>query len=198
MKHLKHARVLAPLVGLALLLAPPTHGAGGPGFTYLDLEAGPGLGPAIPGNCATWHELWPAFCVNHHQDAYTDNDSDGMISPCDNIKLDGVNFHITWVGPTYFLTCLDNGAQAGYEPNDPQTGGNPTCEVWHQIFPVFSQEQHIEGWQDNGDGLLSACDNVVIGGRVYHIDRIGLNIIIEPGPTSTEEGSWGRVKGLYR
>lgn len=193
-------RVLPLLLMLVAFLVPATdaRAAGGPGFIYLDLEDPIPLGPAIPGTCATWHELWPAFCAPRHQDGYDDGDGDGMISPCDGITLDGVAYHIVWVGPTYFLTCLSNGQQAGYEPTNPTPGGNPTCEIWHEVFPNFSQELHVDDWQDNGDGVISPCDNVAIGGRLYHIDRIGLNIIIEPGTVSVDPESWGKVKDAYR
>jgi hypothetical protein len=196
MKPMRELLALAPLLGLALLAATPA-GAGGPPLIYLDLDVPVVTGPAIPGNCSTWHELWPAHCALHHQDAYEDADGDMMISPCDVIKLDGADYHIVWVGPTYFLRCTDNGAPSVYEPTDP-TGGNPTCEFWHEVYPVFSQQHHVENWEDNGDGLVSVCDYVWINGCRWHIERIGLNIIIEPGPTSSDADSWGRVKEMYR
>ena len=46
-----------------------------------------------------WRELFPNPGTDH-QDVYVDN-GDGVLSACDLIKLNGLDFHITWVGPTY-------------------------------------------------------------------------------------------------
>lgn len=164
---------------------------------YLDLEI-PG-GPksaAVPGNCSGWHELWPAFCAPHHQDDYYDN-GDGDVSACDYIKLDGRWYHIVWSGPTYYLSCATG--QSALEPTDPGTGGDPTCEIWQEVHPNHGAQFHVDGWQDNGDGVLSACDYVMIAGQVCHIDRIGLNITVVPGdpPTPTRQSTWGKIKGFF-
>lgn len=177
------------------MAAGPVYGEGTQ--LYLDLESTL-LGPGIPPNCSAWHELYPTHCASHHQDGYNDADSDGMISPCDMITLNGVTYHIVWVGPTYFLTCLPQGEQVVYEPMGDPSGGNPICEVWHEIFPNFCQETHVESWQDNGDGVLSPCDIVDWQGMNYHLDRIGLNIIVVPGPVSVDPESWGEMKDRYR
>ena len=55
------------------------------------------LDGSVPNDCSTWHELWPTYCIMHHQDSYED-DGDGLISPCDYFTLDGVRYHIDWVG----------------------------------------------------------------------------------------------------
>ncbi|MFH1680961.1 MAG: hypothetical protein ABIH26_09995 [Candidatus Eisenbacteria bacterium] len=157
---------------------------------HLDLESGGELIQGIPGDCATWHELYPNYCVPHHQDAYQDN-GDGAVSVCDYIILDGVRWHIIWVGPTYFT---DDGHV--WEPVGDPTG-DPICQDWHMVYPDYCYTVHIDDWDDNGDGVLSECDYVSYEGTWHHIDRVGLDIIVVPDPTATEETSWGKVKKFF-
>lgn len=208
------------LIGGALLFVPifPVESQP-PAQIHLDLEGGlaPGTfttsGPSIPANCATWHELFPANCTPHHQDGYQDADGDSMISPCDIIVLDGTDFHIKWVGPTYFMTCFPPGGGnpvPGFiaEPatTDPLSE-SPVCEEWHWIWPqpLYCQVFHVDSWEDNGDGVFNECDQINVFEQgpglpptYYHIDRIGLDIIVEPGPVQTKTSTWGRLKGIFR
>jgi hypothetical protein len=198
--------IRSPIVlsALALILAgiafslPAKSGA--PVQRHLDLATpGPRLPGGIPADCSTWHELYPAFCALHHQDSFEDN-GDGLLSPCDFIELSGIRYHIVWVGPTYFLQNLGDGGLATFEPTTPQPG-NPTCQIWHDIGPSsFCQERHVDNWDDSDQsGDVSACDVVILNGKPYHVERVGLNIIIEPAdPTSVEQNTWGRIKSLFR
>lgn len=195
--------LLASLVVLALFLflgGEPTN-AQPPIQRHLELVPDPGktLTNGIPGDCSTWHEIWPAYCIDHHQAGYEDN-GDSLISPCDVITLDtGERWHVVWVGPTYWIECFPGLPPSGYEPTEPGTGDDPTGEIWHEVYPNFCESSPVEGWQDNGDGVVSACDLVMIGGVWCHIVDIGLNIIVEPdGGTSTEGTSWGDVKTKFR
>jgi len=157
----------------------------------------------IPPDGSVWHELWPAFCTNYTQDAFDDN-SDGVISACDGIRLvddAGVlhDWHITWVGPTYYIVNPSNPEDFGYlEPTEPQSGGDPTCEIWVEVFPNNGNQWHIDGWDDNGNGVLDECDFVMLAGETYHIEAIGLNITVEPGePVDNESRTWGQLKNDY-
>lgn len=183
---------LAVTCAWALAAAPP---AAAQQLTYLEL-ASPLKAP-IPANCSTWHELYPQYCMIHHQDDFQEGAPDGQISACDYIKIDNVWYHIEWVGPTYRLSF---GALPGdYEPVGPVTGGNPVCETWIEVWPEFGPQFHVDQWIDNGDGVVSPCDFVVIGGATAHIDEIKLNIRVRPGepPIDTERQSWGDLKTRY-
>ncbi len=148
-------------------------------------------GLMLPANCSSWHELYPNYCVSHHQTGYEDN-GDGVVSPCDYIVLDGIRYHVTWVGPTYFT---DDGHV--YEPEGDPTG-SPVCQFWHWVYPVYCMSVHIEGWTDaNGNEVVDACDMVQIGGQWVHIASVGLDITVTPGPTATEQTTWGQVKKLF-
>lgn len=101
----------------------------------------------IPVNCSWWHELFPRFCVRHHQAAYGDN-GDGVISPCDIIVLKSifgtVKYHIRWVGPTYYLSdgrvvepLTLEGAQAG----------DPVGQVFKEVQPNYGRTFNVTGWR---------------------------------------------------
>jgi hypothetical protein len=152
-----------------------------------------------------WHELYPNYCVMHHQDYYWDN-GDGVVSPCDYIVLDGICYHITWVGPTYYMSDVSgSGGVRVAEPVTSNAGESPVCEIWHEIYPNFCHEFHVDSWHDsNQNGQLDACDVIdaifVPGAppEYWHIDRIALNIKVVPGPTPVKPDTWGRLKTLYR
>lgn len=210
------------VVVLLVALRVGDHGAGrdataSAGLTtlYLDLQAVPNQGGGhgllvsntIPPNGSSWHELYPVYCGTWIQDGYTDN-GDGVVSPCDIIRLSGIPYHVTWVGPTYFVTCSQTPGgppvrTAAFEPvgNYPP-GSNPICQVWHEVWPNFCQQIHIDSWHDNGNGVLDECDEVdtnsATGTLFYHIDRIGCNVVVEPVPvTPSERGSWSWIKGIF-
>ncbi|MFH1680960.1 MAG: hypothetical protein ABIH26_09990 [Candidatus Eisenbacteria bacterium] len=164
---------------------------------YLELLVTKGApsGYDLPPDCSVWKQIYPNPALQHHQDAIEDN-GDTLLSACDFIHLDGSRYHITWVGPTYWVKRLAEAA--AFEPEKEPTGKNPTCETWHEVYPQFCTPHHIEEWEDNGDGFLSPCDVVVMDGIACHIEKIELNIIVEPAPSATEEESWGRIKSLFR
>ncbi|MBM3308122.1 MAG: hypothetical protein FJY74_07345 [Candidatus Eisenbacteria bacterium] len=167
---------------------------------YLDFAGSPVAGvarDAIPGNCSEWHELFPNFCVIHHQDDYVDN-GDGIVSVCDVIILSGMRYHVDWVGPTYELENVTTGEMSYWEPTVLPPLPNPYCSVWHQVAPDFCFAAHVDEWQDNGDGRLSECDIVWIGGFPYHVASINLDITVSEEPSPTGPQSWSKIKGLFR
>jgi hypothetical protein len=159
----------------------------------LELDTLPGR-EAIPPDCSGWHELWPSFCAISHQDSLLDN-GDGELSACDQIILDGSRYRVDWVGPTYWMDC-----ELILEPTDYQPG-SPVCQVWVEIWPDYGQQWHIDGWQDNGNGVVDACDILVVSGQgtvlTCHLNEVALNIRVTGEPTPTEESTWGRIKSLF-
>ena len=182
--------VIVALVGLVAMAAP----AGAQ--TYFELMGSP-VRDVVPPDCSDWHELHPNFCIIHHQDVYED-DGDGQVSVCDFITLSGVRYHIDWVGPTYWLIEMTAGDEMWCEPTIPDPGGNPTCEIWHEVAPDFCLEWHIDDWEDNGDGVLSICDNVLIGESWWHIEDIGLNITATETPSPVEDSTWSKIKTFFQ
>ncbi len=190
----------------------------GPTTLYLDLPGPapvPGQGWAVPPNCTYWHELYPNYCKEWHQTAYFDSfPSNGLLDPCDNILLynlgSGVQkeFHIDAVVPTYYMTCYPASGppvQITAEPQFTVPGPSPVCETWHEVWPNFCRNFHINQWIDNGNGYLDACDDVYTKDYPgapevrYHIDRISCDIIVtEKHITPTKHRSWGWIKSMFR
>jgi len=180
---------MALLLGGILLLV-PVLGSAQEGSIYLDLQDSLRVG--IPGDCSTWHELYPMYCTPHHQTQYEDN-GDGSMTPCDFIYLDGDRFHVEWVGPTYYLDC-----EIITEPVGDSNPGDPVCEEWMEIYPQYGAIRHVVGWEDNGDGIVSACDVIYFGdGLVCHIDEVGTNIRVNPDGSAAGESTWSKIKGLF-
>ena len=150
----------------------------------------------VPPNCSYWHELWPEYCTSHHQDDYEDG-GDGQVTECDHIILDGVRYHITWVGPTYHLVQPSSRQEMLVEPTTVQDGRDPTCEVWHEVYPVFCNEHHVDLWEDEGDGVVSPCDMVLLDDVWYHIEEVGLNIYVEEDDP-VEQSTWGLLKSFFK
>lgn len=223
--------VLVALVGGAVagLFLLPIHpmtststAQGAPTQMHLDLPGPPpppGAGWPVPPNGSHWHELYPLYCKDWQQINYYDSSSavpNGLLDPCDNIVLyntgNGIlkEFHIDRVLPTYFLTCfpLDGGppTPVTMEPATSNPGNNPECEIWHEIWPQYCREVHVNRWVDaNGSGVLDPCDYVYLKGGPgepevrYHLDRIGCDIIItEKIPTKARQGTWGWLKSMFR
>lgn len=169
---------------------------------FLDWQDGPtNCQPPfpIPPVCATWHEISPLFCRTWHQDGYGDN-GDGVVSACDIIIINGVTYHVDSADPTVYLDCNGDGQTSRIvEPvTDEWNYGNPYDTQWMEIWPEFGLIHTIEGWNDgDASGGLSVCDVILVNGQNCHVKRIGCNIRVSFPTTSTEDTSWGKVKGFF-
>lgn len=181
--------IIALAAGLLLLI--PLAGLAQTGITYLELTDD--LREGITPDCSTWHELYPQYCIDHHQTSYEDN-GDGEMSVCDYIYLDGERYHIEWVGPTYTLDDLGY-----YEPLEWWEPGSPICQEWIEIYPEHGTIHHVTGWEDgDGSGDVSVCDMIVFeDGSAWHVGEISLNIRVVPDGSATATGTWGKVKSLF-
>jgi len=171
------------------------------GQMHLDLSD-PTVGKnGLPGECSIWHELYPVYCVDHHQMGYEDN-GDSVISACDYLILADatgapVRYHIEAVVPTYYLSSSTPGTENLILEGEGPPSTNPVCETWHEVYPVYCQPWHVDDWvDDNNDGVVSECDFVIIGGQEWHIDRIGVDVIIDSGSPAEDE-SWGTIKSMF-
>lgn len=180
-------RVFLAVAILAVLAAAVPAGA----QYYMEYQGTPFR--ALPANCSTWHELYPSFCLPHHQGGYSDN-GDGVVSACDNIVLDGITYHIDWAGPTYVLDYY--GTKSYWEPVG-HTGADPRCSTWHQVHPNFCTAGHVDSWEDgDGSGTVTACDYVTVAGVVYHVQSVQLDIQISV-TSPVDQASWGKIKSLF-
>jgi len=184
----KKCAVVVAFIGVLALALPAA------GQLYLEFAGTPIRD--IPVDCSEWHELFPTFCLIHHQDDYVDN-GDGVVSICDVIVLNGVRYHVDWVGPTYVLENQGTGDRRWYEPTEPLPPTNPVCSFWHMVYPDFCTSHHVDGWDDNGDDVVSECDFIWIDGIAWHVVEVGLDITVTEEPSPAEQTSWGHVKSLF-
>lgn len=166
--------LLVALVTLPASAQDPTV----PQQIHLDLDANADL--ADTWDDTYWHELWPNYCAVWHLNYI---EGDGQLRECNYAVFDDGRYHIDWVGPTYFLDCLGIVAEPSGEVNP---DGDPTGEIWHEVYPNYCDEWFVEGWEDtDGDGTVSACDIVYLNGEVCHVQRVSVDIIISPAVLGT-------------
>jgi hypothetical protein len=159
-----------------------------------------------------WHELYPNYCTSPYEITDWKDNGDGVLSYCDTIDMtydpEGEpkteTEHVVLVTYTLELTWIDEPTEPHYwdwtyeEQADPLV--EPVCTWWTEIHPVFGEEFHIAGWEDNGSGVLDFCDVVIddFGGQ-WHVEGVHTDIITEPVPGSpTEPSTWGRIKNLFK
>ena len=147
--------------------------------------------------CTVWHQVYPNYCNTAHQTNHVDN-GDGVMSVCDFIWLDGVQNHITWIGPTYYVDYDgDYIPDAGWEPIEFMPG-SPVCQTWLQVFPEYGALLHVDDWIDgNDDGIVNFCDTIFIGGQEGHVRETYLNIHVTEDIIPVEEGTWSKMKRLF-
>jgi len=178
MSRLSFHRVLG-LAALLVLLAglPFLSTAQAQEQRFLEFQGVLGDRDPAPPNCSFWHELWPQFCRESHQDQWHDANGDGNLSACDFLEFDGIRYHVDWVGPTFvFQDC-----QFFLEPTGDFNPFNPMCELWEVVYPNHGQIFHVDEWIDaNGDGRVSPCDLFRFSGfpTFCHLDDIRLNVRI--------------------
>ncbi|MFH1501788.1 MAG: hypothetical protein ABIG03_01945 [Candidatus Eisenbacteria bacterium] len=49
----------------------------------------------------------------------------------------------------------------------------PDGSQWHELYPAFCTPRIQNSYEDNGDGVVSACDVIVIDGIRNHVDWAG-------------------------
>lgn len=76
--------------------------------------------------------------------------------------------------------------------------GDPTTTHWHELYPTYSQEWDLTSWEDNGDGDLTASDQIdmtqTVGtepGWIYwfHVDTVTVTIHFTFKDPDTGEGA---------
>jgi hypothetical protein len=74
------------------------------------------------------------------------------------------------------------------------TGGlfnltEPLGTQWHELWPIFCREYHLSSWEDNGDGVLSYCDQIDMYEkpdgelRDYHVEEVTITLFVTPMET---------------
>lgn len=142
-----------------------------------------------------WLEIHPNLDVTHLQTAITDN-GDSELSAGDTIELDGSEYLVNWVGPTYHISCGTDPDRA-LQPTVLPGTGDPTGQFWSQVQPSFGALQQVDSWTDNGDLTLGPFDQVSVGGQSCGVLAALLTVVVEPGSVPNGECAWGMLKVAY-
>ena len=166
----------------------------------------PGSDPGsdIPDPTGAWHELWPYYCNDWVCDEWRDNGS-GVLDECDYLHMektqtgDSAWYHVERVTITITVTekpLLELTSYLDYTGDDiAGTLSDPTETQWHEVYPQYCRLFNCVGWEDNGDGRLSASDQILLQdketGEVkeYHVDAVSTNIEVvqEEPPCTTDD-----------
>ena len=77
----------------------------------------------------------------------------------------------------------------------------PLETYWHELYPEYCEEWNLTSWEDNGDKLLSPCDQIDMTNLVteevrwYHVDRVTFTMNVTP--VETWEPMLVEYKGTY-
>jgi len=157
-----------------------------------------------------WHELYPNYCTAPYTITDWKDNGDGILSPCDTIVMQGPDLsesceHVVEVTYTLELTPLqDPVIDTWWDFTEHGTGGDPliepVCSYWVEVYPEFGLEWHINGWEDNGSGVLDSCDVVVDDtGLSFHVEGVHTDIVTEPSEgCPIRPSTWSRLKRLFR
>lgn len=160
------------------------------GFSTLGVGAGAGPKPLWRWRMRTWSGVTPSYSALNIFDAYYTT-VDGVKHPIDIVD----NGHYGTPPQQYTMSYMGSLLPPG----------DPTSTDWHELYPVYSNEWHLTSWVDNGDGDLSASDQIdmtqMVGPEVgwiywYHVDVVTTTIhwTFKTGPAypddlTTEEGA---------
>jgi hypothetical protein len=84
-------------------------------------------------------------------------------------------------GPQLFLDWTDG--PSNWQPGVPWFPP-PFCAQWHEISPDFCKDWHQVGYEDNGDGVVSVCDYIILQQAPappirFHIDEVGPTVYLD-------------------
>lgn len=155
--------------------------------------------PYIQPVCTNWTEVWPVYLGvtggPYHIIWWEDN-GNGYLDYCDYIYFE--DWPEVWWHVEEFATDLILNEKVM----------DPIGIEWHELYPECCvNDYHIEGWEDNGDKLLSPCDNVTMmlmpDGLLeeYHVEEVtlalNLTILDWTGPVPPGDRIYVEFTGGY-
>jgi len=132
-------------------------------------------------NGTWWHEIYPYYsCILEltRWDWQLDDNCNGVLDVCDYIWL------INWSKPEPGTPERYHVEDVCYDIILNKKIMDPVCTYWHELHPTYGNRYHIIGWEDNGDTLLSPCDNVNMtlqpagATNEYHVDNVTLTLLV--------------------
>lgn len=173
------------------------------------------IGPFNPSDPigSEWHELYPQYCNHYILTSWVDTDLSRNLTASDQIDFTNMEtgeriwYHLDRVTWTIFITDVKVPppqpqlyAELEYLPKEtPPPIGDPVCTDWHVVYPPesYCRRFHVWSWYDNGDGVLSYCDEIDVEYRdepgliyYYHVEEVVMDLILTKKcfyePISTE------------
>jgi hypothetical protein len=160
-----------------------------PDHKWLD---NPALNPFEPiyDPLGQWHELWPVFCWWWDVVDWIDN-GNNYLDHCDYIFMGQAGAHPEWWHvETVTVTALVTPQHPDFPPmyldwvgpgmTDPFDPVGP----WHEVYPNHCTPWICEFWEDNGNGILDFCDNLLVynpdtGDQFWaHVEEVATDIEI--------------------
>jgi hypothetical protein len=123
--------------------------------------------------CTYWHMVWPDYSPEYTPEGgfhieYWEDNCNGVLDYCDNVTISGELCHVEGLAIDIILN---------------EKIENPTYTYWHELHPQCCvNDYYVEGWEDNGDKLLSPCDNVTMSVTPtgltdkYHVENVTLTL----------------------
>ena len=134
-----------------------------------------------------WHEVYPSY-INVYNLTYWNFDDpksdncNGVLDPCDYVWM---------LNETSQEEELFHIEDMCYDLILNEKISDPVCTDWHELHPECCvYDYHVDDWEDNGDSLLSPCDNVRLTllptgpTENYHVENMTLTLnltVIDPG-----------------
>ena len=78
---------------------------------------------------------------------------------------------------------------------------DPVSTQWHEIWPFFHRHYHLSSWEDNGDSVLSPCDEIGLDEepdgavRWYHVEEVTITLFVTHNDTG--EAKYIELEGGY-
>ena len=135
------------------------------------------------------------------------NDTQGCLIDLIDVKYrtgDKVWHHAEQVEDGYYGTPPTS--MSNLPPFDPTA---PIGSKWHELYPTYSNEYDLTSWVDNGDGYLSASDQIdmtqTVGTEIgwifwYHVDAVTTTIHFSykdgPPPEGVPTGELGDAEPM--
>jgi hypothetical protein len=145
-----------------------------------------------------WHELWPDCTVNEYDIVDWSNNTDWLLSPCDNISLalyptgETHEYHVENVTLTLNVTVLDVSGPGPHVPQErlyleyipigPMNWSSwwpllyhPKIEPWDTDWQIVCPDIYwqepffIWNWIDNCNGVLDSCDDLWLDGLLQDL-----------------------------
>lgn len=137
-----------------------------------------------------WHEDWPVWSLNWNLTSWTDDDVSGDLSVGDQVDFDhGPEYEVidmTWDIKVENKECPNEemklSGTGAPRPPPPIPAAAMPGTTWHEEWPTRSTIWTCNGFTDNGDGILSRSDQIMLDGSWWHVDSVTVTLHLDEKP----------------